>query len=87
MPGVRRPSTSICFLRDDERLREAALARLASKKMKRIELSGEVGLPPYLVSNWLNGKRPYPSQWDIVRICRILNLKVELTVEIDYENI
>ena len=87
MAGTRRASSSICFLRDDERLRQAALARLNSKKMKRYELAEEVGLAPFLVSNWLNGKRPYPSQWDTVRLCRVLDLKVELKVEIDFDKI
>lgn len=87
MAGTKRASSSICFLRDDERLKQAALARLDAKRWTRNKLATEVGIVPYLLSNWLNGRRPYPSQWDVVRMCKVLNLKVDLKVEIDYEDL
>jgi transcriptional regulator with XRE-family HTH domain len=83
MAGKKRPSSSICFLRDDERLRQAAIARLRATGWKRGQLADEVGIAPYLVSNWLNAKRPYPQQWDVIRIAKILGLKVSIEVEID----
>lgn len=85
--GTRRASSSICFLRDDERLRQAALARIQAKNVVKYKLAEEIGIAPYLLSNWLNGKRPYPSQWDTIRICRELDLKVDLSVQIDYDKI
>lgn len=87
MAGTKRASTSICFLRDDERLKQAAMARLMAKKWTRNKLATEVGIVPFLLSNWLNSKRPYPSQWDVIRMCKRLGLKVDLKVSIDYDEV
>jgi transcriptional regulator with XRE-family HTH domain len=78
---MRDVTSHWCFLRDNASLKIAIQYKLKEKGLILAEIERQSGVPGYRISSWLNGKRPYPNQHQMLKLCTWLGIEVDLNVE------
>ena len=76
----RKPSSHWCFLRDSTKLKAMVKYKLRESGLILAEVTKETGVPGYRISAWLNGKRPYPNQYQVIKLCLFLGVELDLNI-------
>lgn len=67
-----------CFLRDNDRLRTLAKIIITRRELTLKQISKDTGISERNLSGWTRGKRPYPTQVDVLALLDYLDIDVEL---------
>ena len=69
-------------MRDDELVRDTVRALMKIKGLTITQLSKEVGIPIYRISQYLNNRREQRiTQFQLIEICNHLGFEVELKID------
>lgn len=79
--GSRTVAAKWCHLRDNTTLRLAVQHRIKERKLKLMDLERATGIQAYRISRYLNKRKPHLNQFQLVNLCRYLNIVVKLQVE------
>ena len=77
--------TSWCFLRTSQKLRAAVRFKLQEKGNPWNHIESTLGIRRYRISSYLNGMDLPMTQYDLIRLCNYLGLKVDIDVSINYD--
>lgn len=81
-PLSKNPRAKLSYLRDNEELRTAIKWRMKFRNLSSYDLADMIGYHQTHVSRYLRGKRPSLSDFYILSLANVLNVKVSLNVEL-----
>jgi len=85
MGKAKKLTKTWCMLRDSLSLREAIFFRLKEKNITIYRICKDLGMDPRRMYSYRssNNNMVRPTQFDVFRICRYLDIKLSLNIEID----
>jgi len=83
MAGYKSPASTWCFLRSSQKLRAVVKYRLEQLNKPQGEVAKAVGIPQYRISSYLNGMHKPMSQYQLLKLCKYLSIRVELNVSLE----
>jgi hypothetical protein len=69
-----------CFLRNNSKLKQVIKYKLQQKGLILHDVQKATGVPAYRISAWFNDNRPYPNQYQVLSLCKWLDIEVDIKI-------
>lgn len=81
--GTRSVAAKWCYLRDNATLRLAVQTRIKQRKLKLMDLERATDIQAYRISRYLLKRKPNLNQFQLINLCKYLDIVVKLNVQFE----